>query len=253
MVFSQSIDFERSRICWNHESDKSHGSFKVEAVLRVFGVNDDMEELFALGAGVIAGNMYAPGQLVKRPVYLFQIAASYDRHVIFRTYMRSKTFSLKALFGKDREGDSYGTNQLFESLIVDLKSKDSKRLERNEDIAVHYLNQADFSCLIQFPFNGNRRLELEFPIKHLNFHPISKAFQVETGPILFVKSGYVSAENKDLLKELIPCFIHFNSLDRADFSLDFPYGVREPSKRGKIWVEEMKCDIQLLVTDSPNV
>ncbi len=253
MIFLQRTDFGRSRICWNHASVKSHGSFKVEAILRLCDANDCVEELFALGAGVLAGNVYAPGQLVKQPTYLVQIAASNDRHVIFRTYTQAKILSWKSLLGKGREGDSYGTNQLFESLIVDLKSEDAKRLERNEDIASHYLSHADFSCLIKIPLACNRRIELEFPVKHFNLHPISKTFQVETGPILFVKPDFFSAEKIGLLRELIPSFIHFNSFDRADFSLDFPYGVREPSSQGEMMVEEMDCDIQLWVADSPNV
>jgi hypothetical protein len=253
MVFSQCIDFDRSRIYWNHGSDKSHGSFKVEAILRVFGASGDMEELFALGAGVIAGNMYAPGKLVKQPAYLFQIAASNDRHVIFRTYTKAKFFSLNTLFGKGREGDSYGSNQLFESLVVNLKSQNAKKLETSEGIESHYLRYADFSCLIKIPFVDNRRLELEFPVKHFNLHPTSKMFQVETGPILFVRPECLSQKKPDLLKELIPSFIHFNSFERANFSLDFPYGIRESSGRGRLVVEEMDCDIQLWVPELPNV
>ena len=53
MMFSQRIDFGRSRIFWNHGSHKSHGSFRVEAVLRIYDANDDVEELFALGAGAV--------------------------------------------------------------------------------------------------------------------------------------------------------------------------------------------------------
>jgi hypothetical protein len=250
-MFSQRINFWRSRICWNHGSAKSHGSFKVEAVLRVYDANDYVEELFALGAGVIAGNVYAPSQLIKKPAYLFQIAASNERHVIFRTYTRAKTLSWKALLGGD-EGDSYGENQLFESLTVDLKCEEAKRVETSEGIESHYLLHADFSCLIMIPFGANRRLELEFPVKHFNHHPISKAFQVETGPILFVKSGCLSAEKLDLFKELIPSFIHFNSFGCADFTLDFPYGARGSSKRSKMVIEEVDCDIQLWVADSPH-
>jgi hypothetical protein len=248
------IDFKCSRVLWNHGSDKSHGSFKVEAVLRVFDANNNAEELFALGAGVLAGNVYALGQLVRQPTYLYQIAASNDRIVIFRTYTQANFLSWKSLLGKGRDGDTYSENKkIFESLIVDLKGENAKRIEIGEDIANHYLNCSEFSCLIKIPLPGDRRLELEFPVKHINLEPASKIFQVETGPILFVNPEYLSAEKPDLLKKLIPCFIHFNSFDRADFTFDFPYGVRKPSRRGKMMVEEMKCDIQLLVSDSISV
>jgi hypothetical protein len=60
MMFSQRINFWRSRIFWSHGSAKSHDSFKVEAVLRVYDANDYVEELFAHGAGVITGNLHAP-------------------------------------------------------------------------------------------------------------------------------------------------------------------------------------------------
>ena len=182
-------------------------------------------------------------------MYLFQIAASNERHVIFRTYTQTKIFSLKTQFGKGRIGDTCGTNQLFESLIVDLKGENAERLERNEDIAKHYLRGSNFSCLIKIPLLNDRRLELEFPVKHINYHPADSAFQVETGPILFVKPEFFTIESRDLLGELIPGFIHFNSFDCADFTLDFPYGVRSPSKRGDMMTKEMNCNIQLWVSD----
>ena len=101
--------------------------------------------------------MYAPSHLVKKPAYLFQIAASNERHVIFRTYTRAKTLSWKALFGRGNEGDSYGENQLFESLIIDLKFAGAKRVKTREGIEIHYLRHSDFSCLIKIPFADNRR------------------------------------------------------------------------------------------------
>jgi len=246
------IDFGRSRIFWNHGSEKSHGSFNVEAILRLYSADDNVEELFALGAGVLAGNVYATSQLIKEPSYLFQIAASNERHVIFRTFTQSKALSWKALFGRGVVGDSYGKNQLFESLTVDLKSEDAKRVGIGEGIANYYLNHDNFLCLIKIPLPDSRRIELEFPVKHLNFHPINQSFQVETGPILFVKAEYFSTENPDLLSGLIPSFIHFNSFDRAEFSLDFPYGVRNPSRQGNMMIEEVDCDVQLWITDSSN-
>jgi len=245
--FSKCIDFARTRIYWNHGSDKSHGSFSVEAILRVFDDNGNLEELFALGAGVLAGNVYSSEQLVKQPNYLFQIAASSDRHVIFRTYTKAKFLSWKTLFGKGRENDSYDGNEIFESLTVDLRSKNAKRLERDGDIASHYLSHAEFSCQIKIPLTGNCRMELEFPVKHINLHPISKAFQVETGPILFVRPEGVSMDKKDLLDKLIPCFIHFNSFDRAEFSFDFPYGARMAFKRGEMTSAKINCGIQLWI------
>jgi hypothetical protein len=253
MMFSQRIDFQQSSIRWNHGSEKSHGSFKVEAILRICDANYNVEEVFALGAGVLAGNVYAPAQLVKQPAYFFQIAASNERHVIFRTYTQPKALSLKALFGRGIVGDSYGKNELFESLTVDLKSEDAKRVGAGEDLAGYYMFHDDFICLIKLPLPGNRTVELEFPVKHLNFHPISKMFQVETGPILFIKEECFSTENFDILSGLIPSFIHFNSFDRAEFSLDYPYGVRKSSRRGKMMIEEVDCDIQLWVANSAGV
>jgi hypothetical protein len=133
-----------------------------------------------------------------------------------------------------------------------LGSKRAKRVETSEGIENHYLYHADFLCLIKIPFAKNRTLELEFPVKHFNLHPISKAFQVETGPILFVKPDCLSVEKLDVLKELIPGFIHFNSFDWADFSLDFPYGIRGSTKRGEMIVEKVACEIQLWAASSPD-
>ncbi len=248
MAFPRGVDFERSRICWGFGSINSHGSFKIEAILRVYDASDFIEESFVLSAGVLAGNVYAPDKLVKQPAYNFQIAASSTRHVIFRTYTESKLFSWKSLVARGRERDSYGENQLFEPLDLKLHSKDVKKIESNEEIESHLLNCSDFTCLIHFPLLNNLRLELEFPVKHINFHPTSKEFQVETGPILFVCPEFFLKGKRDLLRELIPSFIHFSSLNRADFTLDFPYGARKSLRRGKFMIEEMDCNIQLWVS-----
>ena len=248
MARSQRINFRRSSICWNHGTNKSHGLFNVEAILRIYN-DDNLEELFALGTGVLAGNVYALNQLVKKPAYFFQIAASNERHVVFRTYTQAQGFSWKPPNKRGREGDTYGDNQLFESLLIDLDSEEGRSIKVHDDVNGNCLLEKDFSCLIKIPLKSKRKLELEFPVKHFNFLPDSKKFQVETGPVLFVRPECLYVEKKDLWKELVPSFIHFNCYDRADFTLDFPYGARESSRRGKMTVSEVNCEIQLWVAD----
>jgi hypothetical protein len=58
---------------------------------------------------------------------------------------------------------------------------------------------------------GNRSLQLEFPVQHINYHPVNKAFQVETGPVLFVQPEFIYKEKMDLLREPPPKNFLFTS------------------------------------------
>lgn len=248
----QRVDFQRSRLYWNHGSSKSHGAFKVEAVLRVYNKEGQRVEEFTLGTGVLAGNMYVSGRLVKDPSYFFQVAASDKRHVIFRTYTHSNRLGFKKGFRSVDEFDTRNRNDIFESLQYSLVLENAVKLDCSyENIKAHYIKLADFSCKMSFVLSNGYKIEFEYPIKHINISPEQKIFQVETGPILFINPS-AALDNKDIkntgfLEQLVPAFVHFNRFDHADFSIDFPYGVRSTSKRGKFNVEALPCNLQLFV------
>ena len=78
------INFQSSRLFWNHGTDESHGAFKIESVLRFYNEDGKLKDTFVLAVGVLAGNMYASERLVKEPPYLFQIVASDSQHIIYQ-------------------------------------------------------------------------------------------------------------------------------------------------------------------------
>jgi len=244
MIYKECVDFWRSRICWNHGSQKGSGSFLVEAVLRICDSNDREEELIALGAGVLAGNMYVEDNLVKDPAYFFQIAASDERNIIFRTYLRHQSCNWKSLFRGKSKYDTIQANQEFETLHIELKKYALKKIDDFEDMQYHYLRHGNFSCQVKIPLTEKRNMVLEFPVKHSNILPEREIFQIETGPLLFADP---KVQTGDLFSKIVPGFIHFNSFGRADFSLDFPYGVRYSSKPGALIITSLNCDIELFV------
>lgn len=71
----QRIDFQQSDLRWVTRKEKSHGSFRLEAVLRLWQDHSASPTVWAFGTAVLAGNMYVDAGLVKSPPYMFQVAA----------------------------------------------------------------------------------------------------------------------------------------------------------------------------------
>lgn len=238
------VDFSNSKLFWNHGSDNSHGVFNVESVLRKYNKNNELINTFVLGAGVLAGNMYVSGSLVKNPSYFFQVAASEDMNVIYRTNTL-ETEKWRKFLNINRGSGTFDTyNNDFESLEFNLGTEECVEVGLiYSDISMHYLRLHNFTCKI-YVNKIDECYELEFPVKHINISPEKEMFQVETGPILIFDS-HGSNKTSARVERLIPSFVHFNNSKYADFSIDFPYGVRSSKDRGSFNVERLNCEVKL--------
>jgi len=67
----QRIVFQHSGIRWVTKSEKSHGAFQLEAVLHLQLHASAPPVVCALGAAVLAGNMYVDEGLAKDPPFIF--------------------------------------------------------------------------------------------------------------------------------------------------------------------------------------
>jgi len=248
MDVSTRVDFRNSRLFWNHETKESHGAFNIESVLRIYEKNK-IKETFVLATGVLAGNMYVSGRLVQNPPYYFQIAASNTRHIIYRTDAINKSKWTRLLCRKHKNGilDTLNKNSAFKALEYRLIEEDCIRVSSSySDLERHYMQLSNFTVKININLDEEQRAELEFPVKHINISPEKKMFQVETGAVLLISTEY--SDLNDLSKLLTPSFVHFNSFNYADFSIDFPYGVRSSKTRGDFNVKRLVCEVQLYST-----
>jgi hypothetical protein len=234
------VCFHKSDIRWLTKKEGSHGSFNVEALLRWSGDSRDTSDVkqFALGVPVLAGNMYADGELCKTPPYMFQLTASNLDHIIFRRPIAP---------GNQEDSDSYGSNSsIFTALEVNIESEPAKLLESYDDIERHYLCRDHLTCLLTIVMNSGSILELEFPIKHMNILPSQKRWQFETGSVLFLKESDIQNLDALELKTLLPCFIHCNRFDQADISQNYPYPKIYSSRFSRGGNRTISCKVHLL-------
>jgi len=245
MSTSTRVDFKNSRLFWNHGTKESHGVFNIESVLRIYR-NDEIKETFVLATGVLAGNMYTSERLVQDPPYYFQVAASRSRHIIYRTDTINKP-KWGRLFNRKKRGctnDTPNNNSVFTSLKFKIiEEKCISVGPAYASLRKHYMQLPNFTSKIVINIDKEQKVELEFPIKHINISPENEMFQVETGALLFINKE--CSDLTDIRKSLIPSFVHFNSFNHADFSIDFPYGVRESTVRGQFDVKRLECKIEL--------
>ena len=237
----QRIDFQSSDLRWVTKEIKSQGCFRLEAVMRLYRNAWSSHMLFVLGAPVLAGNLYVNSGLCKRPPYFFQVAGSQSNHVIFRTPI---------IKGARAESDSHGLNTLlFESFDINLDLEPAKLLSSYDEIAWHFLQRDQFSCMISIDIANGSKIELEFPIKHLNILNSQKLWQFETGSVLFLKQDKFEILNEVEATDLLPCFVHCNRFDAAEFSIDFPFSQEISVRTSSAKSKNIGCRVQLLVTD----
>lgn len=243
----QRVDFQRSSIRWVTRAEKSMGAFQLEAVVRLWTDAGAPPKLFALGAAVMAGNMYAEGGLCKNPPYMFQVAGGGGEHTIFRTDLSPRWSNIvKKLCGRSKIQDTAGPNgQTFDAFDIHLEMDGAKFVRDYEEIAEHFSRQDSFSCRITIDSTSAEKMELEFPVKHLNLLPSRQMWQLETGPVLFPRQG----DSANTVAGFLPYFVHANRFDCADFSSDFPFppGASLRASSGK--AGKIPCQLQLLVNN----
>lgn len=248
----QRIDFQGSDIRWVTTEEKSRGVFQVESVLRLWECAAVEPKWYALGAAVLAGNMYVDGGLCKDPPYMFQLAAGLSDHAIFRTALSHQR---RGSGGKAKSTqvvqDTFGTNrQIFDAIDINIATEPGLPLQGYKEIESHFSRGGRFTGLVTIDLAAAGKIEMEFPVKHLNLLPSCKQWQLESGPVRFLKQGEPVALSGEFITDLLPCFVHANRFDCAEFYPDFPFasGARTRSvtaKKGKVC-----CQVQLLVGDN---
>jgi len=215
------INFSASYLTWLTRKEKSYGRFQVEAACTIRDLNRKKAETYYLASAVLAGNVYAKNDLVKQPVYLFQIAASQENHVIFRTFV-----SLR-----DEQNSFDSNSKLFKEIEFYISRKEAVILRDFDDIEFHFQQHNSMSACMSYETQQNYLIEIEFPIKHINIQQEKRLFQVETGPILIPPETLA-----DMLSEEQGCcfntaFVHFNRLDSAEITLNVPTCIGEEAIR----------------------
>jgi len=227
-------DFHNSSIRWITRQENSVGIFNVDSVLRVSSKSkaSASEKVFALGSGVLAGNMYHDQDLAVDPPYFFQIACSDKDHVIFRTYLHSDYHKkIEACNDKGRATRTADPNKKkFKSLKPYIVRKKALKLDNFDTLysacRQDRLDRLDLSGKIEYETQSGYVVEIEFPVKHINFIKRKKIWQMETGPILFAGRSIDNTPVK-IIESLCPCFVHANSFDKVFITTDFPFNVRK--------------------------
>lgn len=244
----QRINFQRSDIRWVTAKEKSWGVFQLEAVLRFWPGAVAESRQYVLGAAVLAGNMYVDEGLCKDPAYMFQVAAGESDHVIFRTGLPNRQNEAR----NQPENahivrDTFGANQqIFDSIDVNMEMEPGLPLKGYEDIEASYSRGERFTCLVIIDLPVTGRIEMEFPVKHLNLLPSRKQWQLESGPVLFLKRGESTPLSGDVLADLLPYFVHANRFDCAEFYPDFPFASGADHRSARAKKGKVRCRVQLL-------
>jgi len=224
---STAPDFSRSAVTWLLADPPSFGQFAVDALLSVTGAHADT---YALGAQVFAGNVYSSGELFKDPPFGFSAAFGSARFRIFRDAARAHPV-------QDTEGTIASAFGKVERHLV----RRPCRVLAPEALAERpFIFSNGLSARIRIhPGDATRPQELEFPVRHINVNPATRAFQVETGPLL-LDWGHEA----EITGRLRRAFVMFNSLGSAEFLVD----ADRPSVPGLGWGSRTRiaCEITLL-------
>jgi hypothetical protein len=206
------IDFSASYITWLTRKERSYGRVQIEAACTIRDFGSENMETYYLAPAVIAGNVYAKNDLVKQPVYLFQIAASQERNVIFR----------RILSHADDKRSFDKNSDLFEEVELHITGKESAVIKDFDDIEFHFQQHNSMSARMSYETQQHNRIEIEFPIKHINIQRERRLFQVETGPIFIPFETPVDRLSEEQAHSFNTAFIHFNRLDCAEITLNVP-------------------------------
>lgn len=233
------VDFPASSMTWLGEAGESYGRFALEAICFLRHEPTASASFYCLGAQVLAGHVYGTDELVIKPNYLFQIAASQNSHAIFRTYLRHRSAS-----------DSSGRNAgKFKEMNLRVVKQAAVVLHDFAAIEQHFDKYSQFSARITLPQEGATVIEIEFPVKHMNLQRVQRRFHIETGPILFPTRIHSSGDTGHSLPEFNTAFIHFNSFDKIEVTLNVPTRVGLRTTRFYSETIKLVADVNLLASD----
>lgn len=195
------LDFKTSSIGWKLKNG-SLGLFTIDSSLK----EKKNKQTNYLANTVIAGNVYGKSILPIVPNYNFQWLTNGKNQVIFRSFSNNK---IKIDTRKSYKVDKF---------ILNIKRTQKIEISIHDLFNDYSLFNMSLICIIDLSDQI-----IEFPIKHININPLTKEFQVETGPLLFKKSN-----------KFISAFIFFNSNNK--FQIVWYY----PKLGGKIEELELK-------------
>ncbi|MBX9846241.1 MAG: hypothetical protein K2Z80_30995 [Xanthobacteraceae bacterium] len=221
-VANSIIDFTHSRLTWATMAG-SCGHWRIIAIASRLGSGGHIVERFVLAPGVMAGDVYGAGRLMREPPYSFQIFASDSHHVIVREPCGSAPRTIVA--------DTIAQNTTgFAALEIQIAQTDVVPIEPewidDEAVTAHWPLTAEVEMVAS---DGNR-WQLVFPVNHLNTATVGgePAFQVESGPVL-VPQTLIGNRSAFVGRGLALAYAYFNRTDRIDLALWGPHS-REPSR-----------------------
>ena len=206
------IDFSASYLTWLTRKGRSYGRFQIDAACVIRDPCSGKSETYYLAPAVVAGNVYAENDLVKQPIYLFQIAVSDKRHVVFRTFVPDGDVQIS--FDKN--------SKLFEEIEFHITRNEAAVLKDFDDIDLRFQQHNSISAYMSYETAQHGRLEVEFPIKHMNIQKERRLFQVETGPILVPSEVPADSPSYGKRFSFNTAFIHFSCFDCAEITLNVP-------------------------------
>ena len=226
-----STNFAKSYVRWVVSSKESHARYQLESVLLI--KESGKEERWALAAPVLAGNMYSVADIIKRPLYQFQIAAGQVTNIIYRNAVSS---------GADCGTRTMANEEVFQDLYAELDESIGRTLHDYESIEAAFSRNTNLVGKVSI--TGSVDYELEFPIKVINIDPKNKSFHIETGPVLYP----LNVNDKGGIR-IMPsvCWIHFTSLRHAEILVyqfaDGMFGMFRKKVKPKLI--KMDCEIEI--------
>lgn len=116
-----------------------------------------------------------------------------------------------------------------------------------DEVDLHFQQHNSMSACIRYETQQHCRIEIEFPIKHINIHKERRLFQVETGPILIPSTDPTAGLSEGQGCFLNTAFVHFNRLDCAEITLNVPTCIGEETIRFFSQVKKLNPQIVLMV------
>jgi len=239
-------DFYSSNLQWVTKTG-SFGSFTIESKLSLLDHERKVVGDYIIGSSVLAGNMYEEGELLKKPPYHFQLIYTNG----FNRILRSPITSPSTHRGVKTISDTLHENSYFDSIRPNIIYRDFKGINDDKEF-FSYLKMGfkPINIRIHLTTYSDLKIMIEAPIKHYNFMDRIKKWQIETGPILFLRKNCKNyLDQSEVIELLEPTFVHVNSYNEAQFTFDYPFF-------GKISSDSMKaitsrndeCEIEILVS-----
>lgn len=194
----QLFDFDASFLTYITREQANHGMFQIACICTVHDAEG--RTCYYLTHAVAACDVYGTGRLIKEPSYRFQALFTNTRYRIFRTFMKDQ-----------RQDDSAGmVENLFQGLELNARQRRAVELRTGQEIVSFARSGGKLGCRIVLEPERRRKVEIEFPVRHINLDPANNRFQVETGTVV------VPVEGKSSMDDFSICYIAFNTLDSFD-------------------------------------